>query len=52
MSDALEKKITTLFHRFDADSSGTIEESDFDKWSDRLIALGNKINNISPQKFH
>lgn len=41
MSDALEKKITTLFHRFDADSSGTIEESDFDKWSDRLIALGN-----------
>jgi len=47
MSDAfLEKKIQTLFHRFDADSSGTIEESDFDKWADRLISFG-KFDSIN-----
>lgn len=42
MSDAfIEKKITTLFHRFDVDKSGTIEETDFDHWADRLISFGN-----------
>ena len=37
----LAKKIATLFKRFDADNSGSIEASDFDKWSDKLVALGN-----------
>lgn len=37
----LERKIKTLFTRFDADSSGHIEEADFNKWADRLIGLGN-----------
>ena len=42
MSEAfLGKKIQTLFKRFDADNSGSIESSDFDKWSEKLIALGN-----------
>lgn len=36
----IEKKITTLFHRFDADKSGTIEENDFDHWADRLVSFG------------
>lgn len=39
-SDLLSKKVRTLFQRFDADSSGTIEESDFDSWGDRLVSLG------------
>ena len=39
--DFLEKKVRTLFSRFDMDSNGTIEESDFDKWADNLVSLGN-----------
>lgn len=42
MSEAfLGRKIQTLFKRFDADNSGSIESSDFDKWAEKLIALGN-----------
>jgi Ca2+-binding EF-hand superfamily protein len=36
-----ERKIRTLFHRFDLDKSGTIEESDFDKWTEKLVSFGN-----------
>jgi Ca2+-binding EF-hand superfamily protein len=39
----LERKIKTLFSRFDADGSGSIEEADFNKWADRLIAFGEVI---------
>jgi len=35
-----EKKVRTMFTRFDADSNGTIEETDFDQWADKLIKLG------------
>ncbi len=35
-----EKKVKTMFTRFDADSNGTIEETDFDQWTDNLIKLG------------
>ena len=36
-----EKKIRTLFYRFDVDKSGSIEEADFDKWSEKLVSYGN-----------
>jgi hypothetical protein len=36
-----ERKIRTLFHRFDVDKSGNIEEADFDKWSEKLVSFGN-----------
>jgi hypothetical protein len=35
-----EKKVRTMFTRFDADSNGTIEDTDFDQWADKLIKLG------------
>ena len=38
--DFFAKKITTLFERFDMDKNGMIEEDDFDRWSDSLIAIG------------
>jgi Ca2+-binding EF-hand superfamily protein len=37
----LEKKVKTLFVRFDQNGSGTIEIEDFDQWSEKLVALGN-----------
>lgn len=40
MAEFFEKKMRNLFKRFDIDGSGTIEESDFDSWTDRLVALG------------
>lgn len=41
MASFLERKIKTLFVRFDMDGNGAIEEDDFDKWSEKLISLGN-----------
>ena len=38
--DFFAKKITTLFTRFDMDKNGKIEEDDFDRWSEELIAIG------------
>lgn len=52
MSDAfIEKKITTLFHRFDVDKSGTIEETDFDHWADRLISFGKQPKRRFQKQF-
>ena len=42
MSDFFERKIRTLFARFDVDGSGSIEEEDFDKWADKLVSYGRK----------
>jgi hypothetical protein len=42
MAEFLESKMRNLFNRFDLDASGTIEESDFDIWADKLVAIGNK----------
>ncbi len=38
--DFFAKKIATLFTRFDMDKNGMIEEDDFDRWSESLIAIG------------
>ncbi len=38
--DFFAKKIATLFTRFDMDKNGKIEEDDFDRWSESLIAIG------------
>ena len=38
--DFFAQKIATLFDRFDMDRNGKIEEDDFDRWSDALIAIG------------
>ncbi len=38
--DFFARKITTLFTRFDMDKNGMIEEDDFDRWSESLIAIG------------
>ena len=38
--DFFAKKIATLFNRFDMDRNGMIEEDDFDRWSESLIAIG------------
>ena len=40
MADFLERKIRTLFVRFDMDGNGAIEEDDFDRWSEKLVSLG------------
>ncbi len=37
--DFFARKITTLFTRFDMDKNGMIEEDDFDRWSESLIAI-------------
>ncbi len=41
------KKISTLYERFDMDKNGLIEEDDFDKWSEKLISIGNLSNEQS-----
>ena len=41
--DFFARKISTLFNRFDMDKNGKIEEDDFDRWSESLIAIGNLI---------
>jgi len=38
--DFFANKIATLFTRFDMDKNGKIEEDDFDRWSETLIAIG------------
>ena len=38
--DFFNRKIKTLFNRFDYDGNGSIEEDDFEKWADKLILLG------------
>ena len=38
--DFFAKKIATLFNRFDMDRNGMIEEDDFDRWSESLVAIG------------
>ena len=38
--DFFSRKISTLYERFDMDKNGLIEEDDFDKWSEKLIAIG------------
>ena len=40
MTEFLERKIRTLFTRFDMDGNGSIEEDDFDRWSEKLVSLG------------
>ena len=35
-----EKKMKTLFKRFDTDNNGTIDEKEFKKWADKLISFG------------
>jgi hypothetical protein len=40
-TELFERKIRTLFSRFDIDKSGSIEETDFDQWGDKLISFGN-----------
>ena len=40
-TELFERKIRTLFSRFDIDNSGSIEETDFDQWGDKLISFGN-----------
>lgn len=40
MDDFFAKKIKTLYERFDMDKNGLIEEDDFDRWSEKLIAIG------------
>ncbi len=39
--DFFARKISTLYERFDMDKNGLIEEDDFDKWSEKLISIGN-----------
>jgi hypothetical protein len=39
--DFFARKISTLYERFDMDKNGLIEEDDFDKWSQKLISIGN-----------
>ena len=41
MANLLDKKVRTLFVRFDMNSSGSIDENDFEQWSSKLIAFGN-----------
>ena len=41
MASFFERKIKTLFVRFDMDGNGAIVENDFDNWSEKLISLGN-----------
>lgn len=41
--DFFAKKISTLYKRFDMDKNGLIEEDDFDKWSEKLISIGNQL---------
>jgi Ca2+-binding EF-hand superfamily protein len=45
MSDQafFDRKIRTLFSRFDVDGSGFINEKDFDQWAEKLIAYGKQI---------
>lgn len=38
--DFFALKIRTLFNRFDMDLNGKIEEDDFYKWCEKLIAIG------------
>ena len=46
-TELFERKIRTLFSRFDIDKSGSIEETDFDQWGDKLVSFGNYwIGNI------
>ena len=44
MAGFFERKMTTLFKRFDIDDSGSITEADFETWSNSLISFGKKIN--------
>lgn len=46
MAAFLEKKIRTLFVRFDMDGNGAIEEDDFDSWSEKLVSLGFFFNSL------
>ncbi len=50
--DFFARKITTLFTRFDMDKNGMIEEDDFDRWSESLIAIGhlNQEQSVSLRK--
>ena len=43
MADLLSRKVKTLFIRFDINKSGSLEEQDFEQWSDKLISLGSII---------
>jgi Ca2+-binding EF-hand superfamily protein len=41
MASLFDRKVKTLFVRFDLNGSGSIEEADFDQWADKLISFGN-----------
>jgi hypothetical protein len=47
--DFFARKISTLYERFDMDKNGLIEEDDFDKWSEKLISIGNLNNEQADQ---
>ena len=40
MSAFFERKIRTLYQRFDVDGSGSIDVADFNLWGERLVAYG------------
>lgn len=39
-----ERKIKTLYARFDVDGNGTIEEDDVEKWTEKIIELRHEIS--------
>ncbi len=40
MSSFFDRKIRTLYSRFDVDGSGSIDVADFTLWGERLVAYG------------
>ena len=60
MAAFFERKIRTLYQRFDVDGSGSIDVADFNLWGERLVAYGKltcqllhyilfKMNNFFPK---
>ena len=56
MTNFNEIKAKTLFSRFDADGNGSLEEDDFEKWTEKLIELrsleSEKHDEIKEQMKH
>ena len=40
MSSFFDRKIRTLYSRFDVDGSGSIDVADFKLWGERLVSYG------------
>ena len=45
MSSFFDRKIRTLYSRFDVDGSGLIDVADFNLWGERLVAYGDFFMN-------